>query len=118
MILAERWQHDTDTAGEELNPVADGGLDDLLRQGHGCDRQRGPGNLHTVIISAVATSGSVVTIYDGISTGGAVLAAFTLAFPGGGNFNPMSFDFKGLPFSTGLFLVVATQNANVTLIYE
>lgn len=78
----------------------------------------GPGNLHSLVVSAVPTSGSVVTIYDGTSTGGSVIAAFTFTYPGGGNFNPMSFDFKGLPFFNGLFLAIATQSANVTLIYE
>jgi hypothetical protein len=80
--------------------------------------KRGPGNLHCVVVSNVPTSGAIVTLYDGTSTGGAVISAFTFIFPGGGNFNPVSIDFKGIPFANGLFLVIATQNANVMLAYE
>jgi hypothetical protein len=78
----------------------------------------GPGNLHSIVMSTVATSGAVLTIYDGTTTGGAVLSSFTFTWPAGGNFNPMSFDFKGLPFYNGLFFTIATQSANVLLIYE
>jgi hypothetical protein len=31
---------------------------------------------------------------------------------------PYTLDLKGLPFYTGLRLIVATQNASLTLIYE
>lgn len=78
----------------------------------------GAGNLHRIIVGTAATSGAVVTLYDGTSTGGVVLATFTFTWPAGGNFNPNSFDFQGLPFSTGLFLVVATQAVAITVIYE
>jgi hypothetical protein len=76
----------------------------------------GPGNLHTVIISSQVQN-SVVTIYDGTTTGGTVM--FAAAFAAANNsLNPTTIDFQGVPFSTGLFLVIATQNSNVTLIYE
>ena len=78
----------------------------------------GAGNLHSVVVGAVPTSGSVVTIYDGTSTGGTIMASFTFTYPNGGNFNPASFDFQGVPFSTGLYLVVATQACAITCIYE
>jgi hypothetical protein len=80
--------------------------------------KHGAGNLHTVIIGSVAASGSVITIYDGISTGGTVMASFTITYPAGGNFVPQSLDFQAIPFYTGLFIVIATQNAAVTIIYE
>lgn len=78
----------------------------------------GAGNLHSVVFGTVTTSGAVVTLYDGVSTGGTIIATFTIVFPAGGNFLPMSVDFKGLPFFTGLFIVIATQAALTTVIYE
>lgn len=78
----------------------------------------GAGNLHGLIIGASPTTGSVITIYDGTSTGGNILASFTITYPGGGNFTPTSFDFKNLPFFTGLFVVIATQSSSITVIYE
>ena len=77
-----------------------------------------PGNLHGMIIGGVAATGAVITLYDGTSTGGNIIANMTVIFPGGGNFAPTSYDFKGLPFSTGLFYVNSTQNAFTTLIFE
>ena len=78
----------------------------------------GPGNLHSVIIAS-PVSGSVVTLYDGTTTGGTVLFSATLTWTTTQSSNfPYSLDFKGIPFNTGLFLVIATQNCNVTLIYE
>ena len=78
----------------------------------------GAGNLQRLIVGAVPTSGSVVTLYDGLTTGGTVLASFTFLFPSGGNFSPVSLDFADTQFSTGLLLVIATQSANVTVIYD
>jgi hypothetical protein len=80
--------------------------------------KHGVGNLHGVFIGSVAASGSVITLYDGISTGGTVMAAWTITYPGGGNYNPVTYDFKGIPFYTGLFIVIATQSASVTVFYE
>jgi hypothetical protein len=76
----------------------------------------GPGNLHTVFITAQALN-SAVTIYDGVSTGGTVMFAST-STAAVNNTSPSTFDFKGVPFSTGLFLVIGTASSNVTLIYE
>lgn len=84
----------------------------------GVQLKYGAGNIHSLIIGNVATSGAVVTLYDGTGTGDPVIANFTFAFPGGGNFNPVSIDFKGLPFFTGLFLVNSTQAAALTVVYE
>lgn len=38
--------------------------------------------------------------------------------PAQGNFLPISVPFYASQFSNGLFLVIATQNASVTVIYE
>jgi len=78
----------------------------------------GAGNLHKIVVGAVPTSGSVVTLYDGTTTAGSVISSMTFAFPGGGNFSPTTIDFGGMPFYSGLILVVATQSASVTVIYE
>jgi len=79
--------------------------------------KNGPGNLHGMIIGA-ASNGSKITLYDGTSTGGTILFSTTTIFPGGGNFNPISLDLKGIPFFTGLFMVVATANSSLSLLYE
>lgn len=74
----------------------------------------GAGNLHEVVISGI-TNASVVTLYDNISAGG------TIIWSSGAMSNqtvPFSIDMKGLPFYTGLTLVIATQNSNVLVIYE
>jgi len=76
------------------------------------------GNLHSIIISGVV-SGSVVTLYDGTSTAGTIIWASGSMTIGNQATNlPFTLDFKGLPFSNGLFLVIATQNSNVTIVYE
>jgi hypothetical protein len=77
----------------------------------------GPGNLHSIILGSSATSGSVITLYDGISAT-TVIARFALVWPSGGNFSPTSIDLKGIPFHNGLYLTIATQAAAVTVIYE
>ena len=61
---------------------------------------------------------SVITIYDGTSTAGTVIFSFTYTQGAQANNQPFTLDFDGLPFSTGLFLVIATANANVLLIFE
>ena len=77
----------------------------------------GQGNLHRIIVGT-PVSGSVVTVYDGTTTGGNVIFSFTFTAGAQSNNQPFSLDMGNLPFLTGLFLVIATQNANVTLIYE
>ena len=79
--------------------------------------KRGAGNIHTMIIGAAA-NGAVITVYDGITTGGTVVWSSTITFPGGGNFNPVSLDFSFLPFYTGLYIDVTTASATITTIYE
>ena len=76
----------------------------------------GQGNLNRVIIGS-AVDKVVITLYDGITTGGNVIASWTLTAGAGANDYPFSLDMGNLPFFTGLFLVT-TKNANVTLVYE
>ena len=78
----------------------------------------GLGNLHSLLIGSVAASGSVISLYDGLTSAGTLMAQWTITYPGGGNFIPQSYDLKGIPFFTGITLVVATQAASVTVIYE
>jgi len=88
----------------------------------GIQLKYGTGNLHSIVLGTCATSGSIVTLHDGTVSGvtitGAVIAKFTIIFPGGGNFVPSSIDLKGLPFFNGLVLQIETQAAAVTVIYE
>ena len=78
----------------------------------------GPGNLQRLVVGTVATSGAVVTLYDGTTTGGTVIASFTFIYPNGGNFNPVSIDLGGLSFSTGLYVDCTTQAAAMCVVYE
>lgn len=81
--------------------------------------KRGSGTLHGLIVGAVASSGGIVTIYDGTAVaGGTIIASFTYTWPAGGNFVVSNVDFRGLPFYNGLFYVNSTQNASATVIYE
>ena len=73
----------------------------------------GAGNLHQVLVGGVASNGSVMTLYDGLSNNAPVI--FSGTFQANTNW---SWDFKGTPFINGLTLVIATQNANVLVIYE
>jgi hypothetical protein len=79
--------------------------------------KNGAGNLHSLIVGSPATT-SVVTLYDGTSTGGVVLFSYTFTAGSNSNNQPFSLDFKGIPFNTGLFLVMSIANSNVTVIYE
>lgn len=79
--------------------------------------KNGQGNLHRMTVGT-PVSGSVVTLYDGITTGGAVIFSYTWTAGAQSNNQPFSLDFGGLPFFTGLLLVIATQNSNVLVTYE
>lgn len=69
----------------------------------------GPGLLHTVVFNKpVATS--VLTIYDGVSTSGTKIATITI--PASPNTPTMIYD---VAFSTGLFVVVATADMDLTI---
>ena len=74
----------------------------------------GAGNLHSLIINNVVNN-STITLADSTSGATPPIWVHTAGATGTG---VISVDFKGLPFFTGLRLVVATQNASVTVIYE
>ena len=74
----------------------------------------GAGILHGAIFGNV-TANSVITIYDNTAASGTVL------FASGSmerKVNPFHVDFFGAPFSIGLTLTIATEDSNVTLVYE
>jgi hypothetical protein len=73
-----------------------------------------PGNLHSVVFGANANN-AVVTIYDGISTGGTIIYQTAKLATNEGE---LVIDFKGLPFHTGLFYTVTGASAQVMFIYE
>jgi hypothetical protein len=56
-----------------------------------------------------------VTVYDQTTAATPIIWA-SGAMPN--NTNPFAIDFKGMPFFTGLVVVISAQNANVTVIYE
>jgi hypothetical protein len=72
------------------------------------------GNLHKLIISNVSQS-SVVTIYDGTTTGGTVLWSSGSM---GSQTIPFTLDFYSVPFFNGLFFTITGSNCNVFLSYE
>jgi hypothetical protein len=76
----------------------------------------GPGNLHKLILSNIATT-SVITLRDGTTAAGAIIHSFTFT---GTTMAQVAyeFDFRGISFSTGLFLVIATAAANACVIFE
>lgn len=72
------------------------------------------GTLHRVLIGGV-TANAAITIYDNTSAAGTIIYS-SGAMPTGTN--PFSLDFDNLPFFTGLTIITATANANITVIYE
>jgi hypothetical protein len=78
----------------------------------------GPGNLHSIVFGTLPTSAGTVTVYDNTAGSGTIIAAFTVNKTTQASNVPTSVDFKGLPFSTGLTVVVATNAPDLTVIYE
>lgn len=80
----------------------------------GLTLKSGPGNLHSVILSAVLNN-SIITLYDNTTATGTILwssgalTASSIAY---------NVDFKGITFNTGLTLVISGANANVAVLYE
>lgn len=74
----------------------------------------GAGRLSGVVISGVEV-GSVITLYDNTAASGTVLWASGIM---AANSIPIALDFKNLPFSTGLTIVISAANSNATIIYE
>ncbi len=80
----------------------------------GVNLKGGPGNIHSVIISAVLNN-SVITLYDNTTATGTILwssGAMTASAL------PVSIDFKGITFNTGLTLAITGANANIAVLYE
>jgi hypothetical protein len=79
----------------------------------------GPGNLHSLSVSNI-TDGTAVTLYDALAaTGGTeIWASGVLNVKNTLNSMLFYIDFKGIPFSTGLTLAIATQNCTVQIAYE
>jgi len=77
----------------------------------------GAGNLHSMIVGSQAST-SVVTLRDGLIASDPVIFSYTYTQGAQANNQPFTLDFKGLPFSTGLFLSIETANSNVIVIYE
>ena len=74
----------------------------------------GAGNLHGIVIAAVANT-SAVTLWDNTAGSGTTIWASGAM---GALTTPYFIDFKGLPFYTGLTLTIATANCSATVIYE
>jgi hypothetical protein len=80
----------------------------------GTNLKLGPGNLHSIIVNNTANN-SVITLAD--STANATPVIFTHT-AGATSTAAYGLDFKGLPFSTGLRLIVSSANSSLTIIYE
>ena len=76
-----------------------------------------PGNLHSMLVGS-QDDNSTFTLYDGTSTGGTVIYSATYTQSAQANVQPYGVDFKGLPFSDGLFFIISGSDANVTIVYE
>ena len=73
----------------------------------------GSGRLHRLIINK-AIGSSVVTIYDGTSTAGAVLAVITM--PAVLLHSQVVLDYGGMPFANGLTIVTSAAD-DLTVVY-
>ena len=80
----------------------------------GVQLKYGPGNLISIIVNSVANT-SVITLADSQSSTTPTIMTMTA---NNATTTPYSIDCKGLPFFTGLRLIVATDNASVTVVYE
>jgi len=80
----------------------------------GVNLKIGVGNLHSIIFGSAANN-AVITLIDNTTGSTPVLWVYTAT---GALAAPVSIDFKGMPFFTGLRFVVATGNASFTIVYE
>lgn len=81
----------------------------VVATGGGGLLRTGPGVLHCIAFNKpIATS--VLTIYDGLTAGGTVIATITI--PASPMTPTMIYD---VAFATGLFVVMATANMDVTI---
>jgi len=72
----------------------------------------GEGVLYTVTINTPTAAG-VITLYDGLTTGGKVIATITVS----SSPMPVSLEYNVF-FATGLYVVVATQTEDITISYK
>jgi hypothetical protein len=91
-----------DVAGSYLNFAANTA---------GTQIKTGMGTLLGVTVNTAGTGAAILTLYDGTSTAGPVIGAFsTLAV--------IALDLQPVKFVTGLFAVVAgTTSGNITVVY-
>jgi hypothetical protein len=89
-----------------------GSYSNLTATTTGTQIETGTGVLYSLTFNKpVATS--VVTLYDGTSTGGTVIGTITIPA------NPQpSTIFYNVEFTTGLFVVVATAASDITISYK
>jgi hypothetical protein len=78
----------------------------------------GPGVLHSIVFGSLPATAGTITIYDNTSAAGTILHAATVDTTATAIKLPVSVDFKGLSFSTGLTIVTATAASDFTVIYE
>jgi len=75
--------------------------------------KRGGGTIHRLAISGVAVN-SAITLYDNTAASGTILWASGAMLA---NTQPFILEL-GIPFFTGLDLVIATASSTVTVVYE
>lgn len=80
----------------------------------GVQLKYGPGNVHSIIFGSAANN-AVITLVDNVTGSTPPLWVYTAT---GALAAPVSIDFKGMPFSTGLRFIVASGNASFTVVYE
>lgn len=79
----------------------------------------GPGNLHSILFGKLGANSNTITLYDGLGGAGTILWSALMNKNAQASDIPVSVDFKGLPFSTGLSVVTATGTASdLTVVYE
>jgi hypothetical protein len=93
-----------------MSPPTKGGF--LRQSGTGNKTATGSGVIVSLNIGSAAAT-AVVTLRDGSSTG-TILFQYTA---GAGNVASPSFYFGNLPFSSGVFLDVATAAADATVVF-
>jgi len=80
----------------------------------GVNLKVGAGNLHSIIFGSAANN-AVVTLVDSTTAGTPILWQYQAT---GALDVPIDVQFNGMPFYTGLRLIVATGNASCTVVYE
>lgn len=74
----------------------------------------GPGTVHALSVSSVGAN-SAITVYDNTAASGTTLWASGAM---GATTQPFDVDLHNSPFYTGLTIVIATSNCNLTVLYE